>query len=331
MLIAETRRRDFPSLSEVTVNPIKMHADEVDIDSNLVGRLIISQFPEWATLTVVPVAFRGTDNALYRLGGNLVVRLPRREKNTRQLEKECHWLPKLAPLLPLAVPVPVAIGKPGEGYPFDWAIYRWLEGEPAAGDKIDLGQAATDLATFVAALQQVDAAGGPPPGEHNAWRGVPLVMRDRAVRSAIASLGSGINTESVTAAWEAALSARDWQHSPVWVHGDLDSRNLLAKDGRLTAVIDFGCLGVGDPACDVMVAWKMLSTGSRDIFLNALSVDEATRIRARGWALSQALIALAYYTVETNPMLVREAQRWIAEVLADDSTSPRRTNNERAI
>lgn len=159
MLTAEIRLRDFPLLSEVTVNPIKMHADEVDIDSNLAGRLILSQFPAWATLTVAPVALRGTDNALYRLGSNLAARLPRREKNTRQLEQECNWLPKLAPLLPLTVPVPVAIGKPGEGYPFDWAIYRWLDGEPAAGDILDMGLAATDLASFVAALQRVDASG----------------------------------------------------------------------------------------------------------------------------------------------------------------------------
>ena len=305
----------------------KQHADEVDIDSSLVGRLIESQFPEWAELTIVPVAFRGTDNTLYRLGSKMVVRLPRRQENAGRLQKELHWLPKLAPLLPLTIPVPLATGKPAEGYPFDWAIYRWLEGESAASDKLDRGQAATDLATFVAALQRVDPTGGPPPGEHNAWRGVPLVLRDQAMRSAIASLGSAINTEAVTAVWEAALSARVWERVPVWIHGDLDARNLLAEGGRLTGVIDFGCLGVGDPACDVMVAWKMLSAGSRDTFLTALSIDQATRLRARGWALSQALIALAYYTMETNPVLVREAQRWMAEVLADESTSPRGAKN----
>jgi aminoglycoside phosphotransferase (APT) family kinase protein len=305
----------------------KMHADEVNIDTALVGRLIASQFPEWADLRVEPVAFFGTDNALYRLGSDMVVRLPRRHKNTGQLEKERYWLPKLAPLLPLAVPVPLASGEPAEGYPFVWAIYRWLEGEPATNDKISPGQAATDLAAFVTALQRVDPAGGPPPGEHNFWRGAPLVLRDRAMRSAIASLGSAIDTEAVTAAWKAALSASDWEREPVWIHGDLDSRNLLAKEGRLTAVIDFGCLGVGDPACDVMVAWKILAGGSREIFLSALSADEATRIRARGWVLSQALIALAYYTVETNPVLVREARRWMAEVLADESTSRRGDQN----
>jgi aminoglycoside phosphotransferase (APT) family kinase protein len=304
-----------------------MHADEVNIDTVLVGRLIASQFSEWADLGVERVASFGTDNALYRLGSDMVIRLPRRQEDTGRLEKERYWLPKLAPLLPLAVPVPLETGEPAEGYPFDWAIYRWLEGEPATRDKINMGDAATDLAAFVAALQRVDPVGGPPPGEHNSWRGVPLALRDGAMRSAITSLGSAIDTEAVTAAWKAALSAPDWDGEPVWIHGDLDSRNLLAKEGRLTAVIDFGCLGVGDPACDVMVAWKILSGGSRAIFLSVLSVDEATRVRARGWVLSQALIAMAYYTVETNPVLVRDAQRWMAEVLADESSSQRGDKN----
>ncbi|HET6879275.1 MAG TPA: aminoglycoside phosphotransferase family protein [Pirellulales bacterium] len=304
------RRKEF------TVTSIKMHADEVDINSNLVRRLIRSQFPEWADLKVVSVPFRGTDNALYRLGSDMVIRLPRRDQSAGRLEKERIWLPKLAPLLPLAVPAALAAGKPGEGYPFDWAIYRWLEGEPGTSARIDADQAATDLATFIATLQRVDLTGGPPPGEHNAWRGVPLAARDQAVRSAIASLGAAIDAHAVTAVWQAGLSARDWERAAVWIHGDLDSRNVLAKEGRLTAVIDFGCLGVGDPACDVMVAWKMFSARSRDTFLTALAVDEATRARARGWVLSQALIALAYYTMETNPVLVRESHRWIAEVLS---------------
>jgi len=294
---------------------MKMHPDEVAIDSALVGRLVASQFPEWANLPIVPVPQRGTDNALYRLGESMVVRLPRRQMNAGQLEKECRWLPRLGPLLPLAVPLPLASGRPDHDYPFPWAIYRWLEGEPATSDKIDMGRAAPDLATFVAALQCVDPAGGPPPGDHNAWRGVPLAMRDEAVQAAIASLGSAIEADAVTAVWQAALNAR------AWIHGDLDARNLLAKDGRLTAAIDFGCLGLGDPACDVMVAWKLLRADSREIFFANLSVDEPTRARARGWVISQALIALAYYTAETNPLLVGEAQRWIAAVLADQGAA----------
>jgi aminoglycoside phosphotransferase (APT) family kinase protein len=296
----------------------KMHADEVDIDSTLVGRLVAAQFPEWADLSIERVGSAGTDNAIYRLGEDMAVRLPRRQKNTLQLEKERRWLPRLAPLVPLAIPVPLAVGEPADGYPFAWSIYPWLKGETATVDRIgDLGRAATDLARFVAALQRVDPTDGPPPGEHNSLRGVPLATRDEATRSAIASLGGELDSGAVTAAWETALRAPEWERPPVWIHGDLDARNMLAEKGRLTAVIDFGCLGVGDPACDVMVAWKVLSADTRDVFRTALSVDEATWARGRGWALSQALIALSYYTLETNPVLVREARRWMGAVLAD--------------
>ena len=293
----------------------RMHADEVDTGVSLVRRLLAAQFPQWADLAVEPVLPRGTDNALYRLGEEMVVRLPRRERTAVTLVKEARWLPELAPQLPLAVPVPLAAGKPLEGYPFEWAVYRWLEGEAATEAPIaDPAQAAADLAGFIAALQRVDPSGGPPPGEHNFFRGEPLAKRDQATRAAIASLGTTI--DAVTVAWDAALAAPEWTGAPIWIHGDLDARNLLVAEGRLSGVIDFGGLGVGDPACDVMVAWKVLPADARDIFRNALSVDEATWARGRGWALSQAVVALAYYTLETNPVLVREADRWLAEVLA---------------
>ena len=297
-----------------------MHPDEVYTDADLVRRLLAGQFPHWAGMPVTPVSSFGTDNAIYVLGGELAVRLPRREKNVGQLRKECRWLPRLAPSLPLAIPIPVAIGHAAAGYPFEWAIYRWLPGEPATEEPIaDLHAAAVDLVEFVAALQRVDATAGPPPGEHNSFRGVPLVSRDAATRAAIAALRDEIDVDAVTRAWEESLRAPEWSRPPVWIHGDLDARNLLVEDGRLTAVIDFGCLGVGDPASDVMMAWKVLSPDERDLVRARLGVDEATWARSRGWALSQALMALAYYTLETNPALVREARRWLAEVLADDA------------
>jgi len=300
-----------------------MHADEVDTDVSLVGRLLAAQFPEWAGLSIEPVRSCGTDNALYRLGHDLVVRLPRRERDSGTLEKERRWLPRLAPLLPLAVPVPLGEGTPAEGYPFAWSVYRWLKGEDATVERVtDLSRLATDLAQFVAALQRIDPTGGPYPGEHNAFRGVPLATRDAPTRAAIVSLRGAVDVSAVTAVWESALQAPEWEHPPVWIHGDLDSRNLLVEEGRLSAVIDFGCLGVGDPACDVMVAWKVLSADTREIFRTALSVDEATWARARGWALSQALMALSYYTLETNPVLIREAQRWMDDVLAERTSIP---------
>ena len=296
----------------------KMHADEVNTDAALVGRLLAEQFPQWADLPIEPVFPRGTDNALYRLGDDMVVRLPRTERTVRTLEKERRWLPRLAPLLPLAVPLPLAEGTAGEGYPFSWSVYRWLSGENATVGRIaDPSRLATDLAQFVAALQRIDPAGGPPPGEHNFGRGAPLETRDQATRASIDALSGAIDVRAVTAAWEAALRAREWQRPGVWVHGDLDSRNLLVEQGRLCGVIDFGGLGVGDPACDVMVAWKVLTADSRHVFRDALSVDDATWARGRGWTVSQAVGALSYYTMRTNAVLVREARRWLVEVLAD--------------
>jgi aminoglycoside phosphotransferase (APT) family kinase protein len=184
----------------------------------------------------------------------MVVRLPRRERTAGTLEKERLWLPRLAPFLPLRIPLPLAEGMPAEGYPFVWSVYSWLPGDNATSERIsDPNQLATDLAQFVGALQRIDPTGGPTPGEHNFSRGEPLAGRDAATRAAIAALGTEIEVDAVTAAWDEALEAPEWQRPGVWVHGDLDSRNLLAESGRLSAVIDFGSLGVGDPACDVMV------------------------------------------------------------------------------
>jgi len=291
-----------------------MHADEVGTDAALVRRLVEAQFPEWAGLAVEPVPFRGTDNALFRLGDDKVVRLPTRPRTAVTLEKERRLLPKLAPHLPLAVPTPLAEGEPGEGYPFTWSVYRWLPGKTVIEAPVaDPRQAALDLAGFIAALQRIDPTGGPGPAGHNFGRGEPLANRDEPVRAAIAALGA----HDRAAAWEEALNVPEWAGRPVWIHGDLDARNVLVEDGRLSAVIDFGSVGVGDPACDVMVAWKLFDAASRETFRSELAVDDATWARARGWALSQALVALAYYTLETNPVLVREAQKWLEELDAE--------------
>jgi aminoglycoside phosphotransferase (APT) family kinase protein len=295
----------------------KMHTDEVGTDASLVRRLIAAQFPGWAELPIRPVPSAGTDNALYRLGDEMVVRLPRIHWAVGQAEKEYQWLPRLAPRLPLAIPVPLALGEPGEGYPWRWSVHSWLPGENATPERLtDPDQAAIDLAQFVAALQRIDATGGPPPGPYNSFRGVPLAARHAETRSAIAELHGVLDTDAVTAAWEAALRAPVWHGPPVWLHGDLQSGNLLARNGRLSAVIDFGCLGVGDPACDVMAAWMFLSTETRDVFRAVLQVDEATWARGRGWALSFGLIALPYYQ-STNPVLAGIARRAIDETLAD--------------
>ena len=294
-----------------------MHADEVATDAGLVRRLIAAQFPLWADLPVVPVASAGTDNALYRLGDNMVVRMPRIHWATGQIEMECRWLPLLAPHLPLAIPTPLAVGEPAEGFPWAWSVYGWLDGDNATLDRLaDPDQAARDLAAFIHALQAIDPAGGPKPDPETLGRGVPLATRDAKTREAIASLDGLIDTSAAMAAWEAALAAPVWQGPPVWLHGDLQSGNLLAVDGRLTAVIDFGVLTVGDPACDLMVAWNLFTAAPRAAFRQAIAVDEATWARGRGWGLSPALVALPYYR-ETNPGLAAIARHAIAEVLAD--------------
>ncbi len=233
-----------------------VHKDDVLTDAALVRRLLADQFLEWASLPIEPVASSGTDNALYRLGDDMVVRLPRRKLPDTALEKECRWLPRIARLLPVAVPVLLGRGRPAEGYPFGWAVYRWLPGETAiAGRVSDQGRFASDLAHFIASLQRIDPAGGPPPGEHNFHRGEPLERRDAATLAAIRSLGGEVDVSAVTAVWKEALDAGERLSPPVWIHGDLDARNMLVADGRLSAVIDFGGLAVGDPACVVMVAW----------------------------------------------------------------------------
>ena len=222
--------------------------------------------------------------------------------------QELEWLPTLAPLLPLEIPVPVAQGRPSGEYPWFWDVYTWVEGETAFVEEIDTIQAARDLAAFVAALRQVDPAGAP------RGRGIPLAERDEEIQYWLARFDGD---PTVTAEWERALAAPPWDGPPVWHHGDLDARNWLVRDGRISGVIDWGAMGVGDPACDVMVAWKLRSRAARDAFREALPTDDATWERARGWVLSQAVAALAYYTPENNPALYREAQSWLELVLSE--------------
>ncbi|MGA7730583.1 MAG: aminoglycoside phosphotransferase family protein [Chloroflexia bacterium] len=297
----------------------KMHVGEVDTDVSLVGRLLAAQFPHWADMPIEPVPSAGTDNAIYRLGDDMAVRLPRIDWAIEQVHKEHEWLPRLAPLLPLDIPVPLAKGAPGDDYPWHWSVYRWLEGEEATAETIaDIRQAATDIAQFILSLQRIDTTGGPTPGPHNFGRGVPLATRDARTREGIASLSTMFDADALIEAWEVALQAPVWQGPPIWIHGDLKPGNLLVQQGRLSAVIDFGGLNVGDPACDLIIAWNLFSAETRDVFRAALAVDDATWARGRGWALSIGLIALPYYQI-TNPVLAEISRRSIAEVLTDDN------------
>lgn len=293
-----------------------MHADEVHTDASLVRRLLAAQFPQWSDLPIERVESSGTDNALYRLGDAMVARLPRIGWARRLVEKEARWLPVLAPHLPLPIPVPIAIGEPGEGYPWRWYIAPWFEGENATIDRLDdPRQAAIDLAEFLNALWRIDATDGPRAGPANFYRGVPLAEREEGVRAAVPEWRGIVDTDALTAAWDAALAAPQWDRSPVWVHGDLSTLNLLTSDERLSAVIDFGCLGVGDPACDLIIAWELFEGESRAAFRAALAVDDATWARGRGWAL-RSVGALPYYK-DTNRPLVASARRKIEQVLEE--------------
>jgi aminoglycoside phosphotransferase (APT) family kinase protein len=294
-----------------------MHADELEIDAALVRRLLTGQFPHWVDLPIEAVRSAGTDNALYRLGSDLAVRLPRIHWAVGQVDKEHVWLPRIAPHLPLAIPRPLGRGEPAEGYPWPWSVYRWLPGQNALPERLaDLRQAARDLARFILALQRIDASSTASPSPPQSSRGVPLATRDANTRAAIAQCASLLDADAVTAAWDAALQVPVWDGPPVWSHGDLHAGNLLVERGRLSAAIDFGCLGVGDPACDTLIAWTLFAGESREQFRAALAIDDATWARGRGWALSTALIALPYY-LDTNPDIVERSRHAIAEVLAD--------------
>jgi aminoglycoside phosphotransferase (APT) family kinase protein len=290
---------------------MKMHEGEVDIDAGLVRRLVAAQFPELAELPVSAVQSTGTVNAIYRLGDRLCARLPRLQRWAEDLEKECRWLPKLAASLSLQVPEPVAEGRPDRSYPFSWAIFRWIDGQPYADELVeDERQAARDLARFVAELRQIDVAGAPPSGRE------PLRELDAGTRAAIDSARGVIDSDAATAAWQRALQAPAWQGTPVWIHVDLLRPNLLVDAGRLCAVVDFGAAGVGDPAADVIAAWSVFGSAGRETFRASLGVDDGTWERARGYALHQAALIIPYYP-ETNPAFVEMARRTVEQVLAD--------------
>ncbi|MDH2430502.1 aminoglycoside phosphotransferase family protein [Sphaerisporangium sp. TRM90804] len=288
----------------------KMHPDELDVDVPLVRRLIAGRFPEWASLPVERIPSAGTVNAMFRLGDDMVVRLPLVTWGADDVLREQRWLPRLGPRLPVAVPVPLGQGAPSGEYPLPWSVYNWLDGEnPAPGRVADPHRLAADLAAFITALHRVDPADGPPTS-----RGAPLATVDAQARAAIEALRGMIDTEAATAAWETALKAPEWDRPPRWLHADLMPGNLLLVGGRLSAVIDFGAVGVGDPACDLMVAWNLLPPPARETFRTAVGLDDATWSRGRGRALAQALIALPYYK-DTNPTMAATARHTIAQVL----------------
>lgn len=277
----------------------------IEITVDLVDKLVASQFPNWRDLPIRQVTTSGWDNRTFHLGEEMLIRMPSAACYELQVEKEHLWLPKLAPYLPYAIPTPLAIGNPEFGYPWHWSVYKWINGVTVASQtNIDLVNLATDLAAFLTALQQIECVGGPPAGEVSFFRGGSLMKYDQETRKAIISLKDKINADKATQIWEEALNTK-WQFDLVWVHGDFAPGNLLLQNGRLHAVIDFGQLCIGDPACDLAIGWTLFNGKSRKVFQEKIKLDTGTWARGRAWALWKALITAAGLTGGNN----FEAQR----------------------
>ena len=310
-----------------------LHDGELPIDDALVARLVASQFPDLGHLRVRAWPSTGTVNAIYRRGDPLTGRRPRLPRWAAALEREVAWLPMLAPRLSLKVPEPVAIGRPTREYPCAWAVYRWLDGVAYAegavadgavadgavadGAVADERAAADALARFVRELGALDPTGGPPAGR------APLSDLDADTRAAIEAARPFIDADAAHEAWSRALAAPPWGGAPSWIHGDLMRLNLLVVAGRLDAAIDFGAVGVGDPAMDLVAAWSVFGAEGRAAFRTALRddprIDAGTWARARGYALHQAALIVPYYAA-SNPAFAAEGARIVAEVVGESGS-----------
>ncbi len=290
-----------------------MHAHEVEVSERLVRSLVDDQFPEYRDLALSIVEPWGTDNAIWRLGSDLVVRLPRIASAVGQVGFEATWLPRLAPHLSVALPTPIAVGEPGHGYPFAWAVHHWLAGEGATLQRMsNPGEFALDIANAVQQLGAVPTAGAPVAKN----RARPIQDYDSATRAIIESARHLINADAALGIWDQALAAPAYVGDPVWVHGDLEG-NCLLDDGRLSGLVDWGSACAGDPAVDIQVAWSPLfNDTSRDTFLQVLDVDEATIARAKGAAINQACGALPYY-LDSYPLIVERSWHKLAALGVD--------------
>jgi len=302
------------------MSQMKMHKNEIKIDSDTVRHLVTEQLPQWKNLAIQPVEPQGWDNRTFRLGGNMLVRLPSSEEYIQQVEKEHRWLPVLAPSLPFPIPEPIALGKASKDYPWNWSIYKWIEGTSANTiefDGADLENIALQLAHFLNELHKIDASGAPTPGLHNWWRAAHTSIYNTQTHELIDKLSNRIDANRARSLWEKAISSR-WDNNPIWVHGDVASGNILVRDNKLSAIIDFGCMGIGDPACDLTIAWTFFREKSRERFKNAFSFDSNTWSRARGWALWKALYELSVLENKLSAKAI-EQNRIIENLLKEDS------------
>ena len=295
----------------------------ITVDEEVVRRLVAEQFPRWSHLPVAPVPIGGWDNFTFRLGDEMLIRLPSATEYALAVEKERRWLPELARHVRVPIPSPCGNGVPGAGYPHPWSIYRWLDGDRATfGAITDPTQFADDLADFLVCLRTIDAADGPQPGIHNWYRGATLRTYDATTRDSLAVLAGHVDVHLAAEIWSAALGA-SWDGVDVWFHGDLSEGNLLLKNGRLAAVIDFGTCGVGDPACDLAIAWTLLTEPGRRALRHRLDVDDASWARGRGWALWKTLSWLAGGIEDADDDQTAASLRVLNEIFTEYSTRTR--------
>jgi aminoglycoside phosphotransferase (APT) family kinase protein len=301
----------------VLVVRLKMHAEEFETTPELVQRLIAQQFEDWRDLPVAEVASSGTDNVLYRLGVDLVVRMPRVPWATGQIAKDRSWLPVIGPGLYVAVPELAATGEPSDAFPWAWSVYRWIDGNhPDRASAVQQQALGHSLAQVLQCLQRIDTTGGPLPGASGSDRGTDLINRDTAFRAALQQCAGLIDCERAALIWHEALVAPAWNRPGRWIHGDVQPTNLLMRDDELVAVIDWGCMGVGDPAVDLLPAWNFFTAPTRLLFRERIGADDAMWSRGRGWAVSTAVIALPYY-LHTNPVLAGQSRLVVHELLDD--------------
>lgn len=290
-----------------------LHDGEFAISDELVRRLVEQQFPSWASAALTRLPPSGTDNQLFRLGSDLLVRMPRIDWAAASAQWEHRWLPNLAPYLTTPIPVPVALGRPAGGYPWHWTVVPWLAGQTPTAETFDPEQWAVSLGTFVRELRSAPGMDAPVKLE---GRGAPLVTLDDWVRTWTARADtSAVDPHAVLAVWRDALDAPVWDGEPVWFHGDLHDGNLLVRDGRLSAVIDWGTAGRGDPAIELNAMWGYLPACAAQLYRETVDLDEAAYRRARGFALAPAISGWTYYR-DTAPHLSALALATVQALIA---------------
>lgn len=261
----------------------------MNISTNIVQKLIETQFPEWKGLPIKAVKESGHDNRTFHLGDDMAIRMPSAASYEPQVKKEARWLPFLAKHLSLPITQPLKVGKPTKDYPHIWSINQWIDGETARLGNVNMHQLALDLANFLKELHQVNASQGPKSGQHNFYRGGDLSVYHEETMQAIENLADKIDQAKSIAIWQEALASK-WEKAPVWLHGDLAAGNIIVEEGKLVGVIDFGIMGVGDPACDLVMAWTFFDEKASARFIKEMNLDEDTWKRAKAWALWKALI-----------------------------------------